>query len=106
MQEVEAVPVEELLLSEIYKEVCLNNELILVIEAVDEQRLRRALSVQKSKDNAKLKDAGLPPDDAKFEFIRIEDPELDKDKVKLQIVLKGPDRIKIFKKTIPSGELE
>jgi len=82
-----------------------NEEIILVIDKHEEPRLRRRLSVLKAKDLAKLKEAGLEADDSKLEFISIQDNNLPKTQVKVQIVLRTKVRIKVYKIQIPDGNL-
>ena len=105
LEEVNPENFEEYPIAEIYKDLCLNGELILVIDAIEENRLRRNLSVMKAKEAAKLKDNGLQPDDAKLEFISIADPKLPKEMKKLQIVLKGGKKIKIYQRVVPTEDL-
>lgn len=97
---------EEIALSEIYKELLIHEEIIYTVEATDEPKLRRNLSVLKAKDAQKLKEAGFQPVDSKLEFITIEDKELPKGLIKIQIVLRPRAKIKVYGKQIPSGELE
>jgi len=91
--------------SDIYKELLTNEELILVIERGAEQVLRRRLTVLKAKDIAKMKDAGLAAEDSKLEFIIIEDEDIPKSLIKLQIVLKARPRIRVYSMAVPDGSL-
>lgn len=90
---------------DIYKELLANEEIIIVIDRAEENRLRRRLSVLKSKDLAKLKDSGFDTDDSKLEFIVIEDKDMPKGRVKIQIVMRTKIRIRVYNIQIPDGDL-
>lgn len=107
--EMQEVPDEDdaqyLTYGDIYKELLANEEVILEIDKSEEQRLRRRLSVLKSKDLAKFKEAGIGADDSKLEFITIEDPTIPKSRTKIQIVMKTKVRIRVYSFKIPDGSL-
>jgi len=91
--------------AEIYKELLANDEIILTIDATEEARLRRRLSVLKAKDFAKLKENALAIDDSKLEFLVIEDPSIPKGTVKLHIVMKSKTRIRVYDMKVPDDSL-
>ena len=86
----------EFTLASLWNSICDKEDIIIVIDRVDEPRVRKQLSSLKAKENAKMKSAGIKPDDTTLEFIEHKDyPE--KDKIKLQIILKHKPTIKIHK---------
>lgn len=86
---------------DLYKTLLINEEIIIVIEAIEEARLRRRLSVLKSKDAARMKKEGMEPEAIKLEFINIEDKNLKQGLIKLQILMKdSKPKIKIFSLTV------
>jgi len=86
----------EFTLASLWQNICETEDIIIVIDKVDEPRVRKQLSSLKAKENAKMKSAGIRPDDTTLEFIEHKDfPE--KDKIKLQIILKHKPTIKIHK---------
>lgn len=93
----------EVSLSDLYNQVYAANELIIIIDRVDEARVRKGLSSIKAKQNAKLASAGLPKDDATLDFISIEHE--DKNKSKLKIILTGKKKVKIYATIVPDEEL-
>jgi len=70
-KEVIAVEDEEataLSLMEIYNNVVSNGEIIVTIPEEEEEALRKGLASVKAKQNAKLKDAGLPTDKSTLSY--------------------------------------
>lgn len=97
---------QELTLVELYDKICIEEDIFIVIDAVEEQRIRKGLSSVKAKRNQKLKDSKLPPDDANLEFKRHEDEELAKqNRVRLQIFMKKKPTITVHKLEVADGEL-
>lgn len=99
----------ELTLQELYRQVVLSGDLIIVIDTISLPLIRKGISNLKSRETAKLKSAQIPADDTVLEFIEhteIEGQEkLPRGQMKLQIVLKRKQAIKIHKMIIPDGEL-
>lgn len=89
----------EVSLQKLYDEVYKHGDLIIIIDKVDESRVRKGLSSIKAKLAQKMKTAGYQPDDSVLEFIDHEYPE--KDKTKLQIVLKQKPKVKVHKVIVP-----
>lgn len=82
---------------EIYRQLLAAEELILIIDKKDEQNLRRRLTVLKSKDNAKLKEAGAGADESKLEYIILPSTAgMTEAQTRLQIVLKGKSKIRVY----------
>lgn len=94
----------EVSLQKLYDEVYKHGDLIIIIDKLDEQRVRKGLSSIKAKIAQKMKTAGYKPDEAILEFHvhEYEDP----DKVKLQIVLKQKPTVKIHKFIVPDESLD
>jgi hypothetical protein len=67
-QGMEDEEVTELSLTTIYNELLVHNELLLTIPATEEQILRKGLAGAKSKQNTKLREAGLQPDNNTLAF--------------------------------------
>lgn len=108
MKEVESIPVqeaEEMTLQDIFKRVMLEEDIFLIIDAVEELRLRKGLSKIKHDYNAKLRDNNLEPEDANLEFKVHEDTALPKNQVKIQIYLKKKPTITVHKLQVADGEL-
>lgn len=87
----------EFTIQSLWSSISKNGDIIIIIDRVDEARLRKQLSSIKAKENAKIKSAGLHPDDTTLEFIEHKDETLDKNQVKLQIFLKQKPTVKIHK---------
>jgi hypothetical protein len=91
---------------DIYKDLCIYKDVIYVIDAEDEQKLRKGLSQVKAKYTAKLKDAKLLEEPQMLEFIvHPANPavQLPKGQIKIQIVLKPQQTVKIHQTIVPSG---
>lgn len=103
---VHEVPAQEFTLVELYDKICTEDDIFIVIDAVEESRVRKGLSSIKAKRNAKLKDNNLPTDDSTLEFIKHEDEELAKtNRIKLQIFMKKKPTITIHKLEVADGEI-
>lgn len=96
---------QEMTLVEIYDKICTDEDIIIVIDAVDEPRVRKGLSSIKAKRNAKLRDSNLPTDDAQLEFVRHEDKDIPKERVKLQIFMRKKPTVTIHSLQVADGEL-
>lgn len=59
----------ELSLTDLYDRLVLEGELIVTVPVEQEQKLRKGLAGVKAKQNQKLKDSGLPVDDASLGFV-------------------------------------
>lgn len=94
---------DEVSVDELWKQLQINEEIIVVIDRYDEARLRKKLSNKKAKQNAKFKDANLPPEDTVLDFEEIEKSEIEKSQMCLRISLKKPESIKVYKLIIPEG---
>lgn len=88
---------------EIYAELTMKEELILVIDAADEQRVREGISVVKSRHFAKMKESQVKLPNQKLTFIRHErTPDLPEGQIKLQIILGRPKTVKVHKVIVPT----
>lgn len=96
----------EMTIKELWEAVQLQEDIIIEIDAIEINRVRKGLSGAKAKENAKLRDNNLPTDDSVLEFKEHDDVDLKRQgRVKLQIWLKRPDKIKIHKYVVADGEL-
>lgn len=89
----------EVSLQDLYDQVYKQGDLIIIIDKIDEARVRKGLSSIKAKLAQKMKSAGYQPDNATLEFIEHEYE--DKSRTKLQIVFKQKPIIKIHKVIVP-----
>lgn len=97
---------EELSLTDLYDRVCIDEDIIITIDAIEEPRVRRGLSSIKAKRNAKLRENNLPTDDVTLEFVTHTSEELQKQhRVKLQIYMKRKPTITIHNLQVADGEL-
>lgn len=94
---------QEMGLKELYEKLLLEEDIIVVIDKVDETRVRKGLSSIKAKQNAKFKDSGLPTEDSTIEFKVHEDYKVN-GRVKLQIYLKQKATVKVHALIIPDDE--
>lgn len=98
-------------LAELYKSVCLNEDIILVIDLGSEEMLRKGLTAIKYKTNKAAKDAGEPVDQRSLEFRMLdwtaaekaEDADWPK-KVKVQVWLKAKQSIRVHRMIITDKE--
>lgn len=105
-QELETVQEStEYTIDQIYSELQLHGELILVIEANAEQKLRKGLATLKAREKKKLTADGFSVEPTILEFIVHENAQVELGQVKIQIVLKSKASLKVFSKVIPDGEL-
>lgn len=91
---------------DIYKDLCIHKDIIFVIDAEDEQKLRKGLSQVKSKYTAKLKDAQLHEEPQMLEFIvhpHNDANPLPKGQIRIQIVLKAQQTVRVHRTIIPTG---
>lgn len=92
----------EFTLHSIWRTLSERNDIIIVIDAADELRVRKQLSALKAKDNQKLKSANLPTDNSMLEFIKHEDKHLEAEKkLKLQIILKAKPTVQLHAFILP-----
>lgn len=109
VDDLEALPsagTQELTLVELYDKICEEEDIFIVIDAIEESRIRKGLSSVKAKRNSKLKESDLPIDDSVLEFKKHEDEELAKvNRVRLQIYIKRKPTITIHKLDVATGEL-
>ncbi len=94
----------EVSLQKLYDEVYKHGDLIIIIDKVDEPRVRKGLSSIKAKIAQKMKTAGFKPEESTLEFHVHEYKE--EDKVKLQIVLKQKPVVKIHRIIVPDESLD
>lgn len=93
----------EFTIQSIWRVLSERGDIIIIIDAIDEPRLRKQLSALKAKDNAKLKSADIPTDDKTLEFIvHARDPIMSAEQIKLQIYLKERPKVKLHKLIIPT----
>lgn len=98
VETVDTSDVMEMTLQDIYKQLILQEDIIIIIDAVDEPRVRKGLSSIKAKENAKLRDNNLPTDNSTLEFKVHVDEELKKSgRVRLQMFLKDKPTVKVHK---------
>lgn len=89
---------------ELYAQLTLQEEVILVIDAQDEQRVREGLSVVKARHVAKMKESNVKVPIQKLSFIKHEkNDDLPAGQIKLQIILGKPKTVKIHQIIIPTG---
>ena len=96
----------EFTLQALWRTLSETGDLIIVIDAIDEPRVRKQLSALKAKENAKLKSADIPTDGKTLEFVVHEDKALEELKqVKLQVYLRDKPTVKLHKIIIANGSL-
>lgn len=105
--EIQTNDTQELSLAEIYDRIYADEDIIIVIDAVEETRVRKGLSSIKAKRNSKLKDNDLPTDDSVLEFktITTAEGEIPKGTVKLQIYLKRKPTVTVHSLIVADKEL-
>lgn len=94
----------ELSLSDIYQQLVAVGELILTIPAEEEQPLRKGLAMVKSKQNTKLKDAGIVPDKQTLKYIvtsHKENGKVVEGVVDVHVTLADRTGITVFKMQVP-----
>ncbi len=91
----------EVTIQELWKQLSLNSDIIIIIDKSDEFRIRNGISRLKSRENAKMKSAGIEGDSSTLEFILPKEEMEDKNTVKMQIVLREKAKIKIHKMIVP-----
>lgn len=85
---------------QLYDKVAELEEVIIVIGAHDEARVRRNLSSLKAKQNQKLKDNNLEPDRSTLEFERVPanaEEGIPEGCIKLKVMLKGQTLVRVKK---------
>jgi hypothetical protein len=103
--------VEEQTLADIFKNVTINEDIILVIDAGAEEFLRRGLAAIKYKANKAARDAGVEVDQRSLEFKILAWTEVEKHedpgwegKSKVQVYLKSKQSIRVHRLTITDKE--
>lgn len=94
----------ELSLTDIYNKLLAHGELILTIPIDQEQDLRKGLTWTKAKQNKRIKEAGLQPDNASLSFTILPStgkPEL----IDIHVVLAKKSSITIVDIKLPDPEL-
>lgn len=97
---------EELTLRELYNKVFTDEDIYIVVDAVDVARIKRGLSDIKNKQNAKLKKNDLPKEDGMLKYKEIEDKELQEGRVRLHVWLDKGEKVKVFGLVVADKELE
>jgi hypothetical protein len=83
-------------LTDIYTFLCQNEDIILTIDASEEETVRRGLSLEKHKQNRKLKEVGAPEDKRTIGFINLGlIPNTEPPQIRLQIFLRKKQRVKL-----------
>lgn len=95
---------EETSLHDIWKQLTLSDELIVTIPKSEELTLRRGLATIKAKANAKLKDAGLEPDNKILKF-SVTPSKKDRDAIDVHILLEARRGIRVFDIRVPDNEI-
>lgn len=92
----------ELTYLDIYKKLLLSEDMILEIGGEDLHRLRKGISSVKARDNAKLKDSGLPVERFKIDYMMLGENQLTKT-VKIRIRIVRPDTVMVKNLIISEG---
>lgn len=90
---------------DIYKELTIHGDIILIIDAADENKLRKGLSAVKAKHMAKIKESGIKAEAQVLEFVvhPFNVDELNPGQLKIQVTLKGQQTVKVHKTIIAEG---
>lgn len=89
---------------DIYKQLTIHGDIILIIDAQDEIRLRKGLSAVKAKHMSKLKESGIKTEAQVLEFVvHPKTDELAAGQVKIQVSLAGRQTVKVHKTIIAEG---
>lgn len=94
---------EEISYTEIMDNLLLNDEMIITVDPELEVIIKNGLKNLKSRQNAKLREEGLPPDPAVLDFLSYPSKSFE-GCIDLHISLKKKGTFKIKKLTIPSEE--
>lgn len=89
--------------SDLYEQLAAAEELILTIDASDEDKLRKGLASVKNKTNNKLKEADLPIDTRMLNFQHL--PCSEPGCVRIHITLANRSGIKIRKMELPDEDM-
>ena len=102
---------DEQTLSDIYKNVTVNEDIILVIDAEDEEMLRKGLASIKYKANRAAREAGFELDARSLEFRVLPWTKEEKEKeqgwegkIKIQVWLKAKQSIRVHRMMITDKE--
>lgn len=90
---------------EILANLTMNGELMITVPEDSETSVKNGIKNFKSKQNAKLKSEGLPPDTSTLEFNSYPSSEYE-DCVRIHIILKKKAVIVVKKIELPSGEFQ
>lgn len=90
-------------LTEIYNQLLTYGELILIIPAEEEDRLRKGLASVKAKATKKMQDQGLPLDKAMLSYQVT--PAKEAGTINIQIVLGQRNNITVLGMTLPDNEI-
>lgn len=99
---------EELSLSDLWRDLMVRGDIVLEVDSVDVERIRKGLSGIKAKETAKLREAGMPDDSAILEFIvhtTTDLPDWNPSHARLEILLKRRAVVKVHKIYYPDTEL-
>lgn len=97
---------DEMTLNEIYKQLYTYEDIILIVDRCDEQKIRKGLSAIKAKETAKFKDSGVPHDNMTLEFkVHPQMEGMTKEQIKLQIFFVKKGKVKVYKTILPSEGL-
>lgn len=95
---------KQMTMPDLYSLLCQHDDIIIIVPGDEVHRIRKGISSLKSKQNAKLKDAGLPADDRRVEY-KVLSKDVKTHTVKLQIYFDGGPTVTVKEVIIPDGEL-
>lgn len=92
-------------LTDIYAFLCKNEDIIIQIDATEEETVRRGLSLEKHKQQKKLKEVGAPEDKRIIGFINLGVIENTNPlQIRLQIFLRKRQRVKLHNMIVSDKE--
>lgn len=95
---------DEMSIADIYKQLTIHEDIILIVDKRDEAKIRKGLSAIKAKEIAKLKESNVPHDDVTLEFSKHPPiPGMIEGQLKLQIYLKRKASVKVHKIILPTA---
>lgn len=95
----------EMTVQELYAQLLLADELLITVESHSADDIKAALISIKAKENAKLKNKGMPVDNSKLNVVIVRDPELAEGFTKLHLTLIKRKTFAIAKIESPSNDL-
>lgn len=89
--------------NDLYQELVAMRELIVTVPAEEEEKLRKGIINAKSKQNARLRESGMPADNSVLDFNSTPSADF-QGAVQVHISLTQRSGIKILRKELPSGD--